>query len=270
MEHRLTLRAEGYETFTRFFSPDELASGECVDIALVRSAGATEQSTGTADGPATPTPDTLHGQVLHDGAPVTDGWLRVEIPIEERDTWNVCLIRGCPVPVGTGTLEQVAIAADGSFELRRVHPGFAYLVADVPGLPLQVKAIEILPRETWPDGRPEFRFETLPAGEITGSVSGVPPAMRGRLWVVAFDDAVVRRAVRTCADDTFEFSDLPAGRYGIRVGHDAWSKLQGNYPEIFPADEENPITAEPWIGIDPIQLEPGAVVDGIEVRFGAP
>lgn len=265
-EHRLRLTAEGYEERTQFFSHDELRSAAEIEIALTPL----ETDDAGVHDSANPAPDVLRGRVLHEGKPVADGWLRVEIPLEECDIWNVRLVRGCPVPVGTGTIERVAIATDGSFELKSVHPGFAYLVADVPGLPLQVRATQILPHEAWPDGRPEFQFEAVPPGKIQGSVQDVPPMMRGRLWAVAFDEAVVRRAVRIRADDTFVFEGLPPGDYGIRVGHDSWSRLQGNYPEIFPKDAEEPITAQPWTGIEPIHLAPGATVDSIEVRFGAP
>ena len=99
-----------------------------------------------------------------------------------------------------------------------------------------------------------INLAAMEGGSIAGRVEHVPEAMAGQVWVVAFNENIIRREARAGRDGAFRLDGLPAGRYGVKVGHDAYK--DPHIPVIRPFSQERTPEelaqwkkkAEPWQG----------------------
>jgi hypothetical protein len=95
--------------------------------------------------------------------------------------------------------------------------------------------------------------------------------MAGQVWIIAFDATILRREALVSADGTFRLEDLPPGRYGLKVGHDAYS--DPHVPRSKAGEKFGPTgwkPAEPWQGAVVVTLEPGETAGGVVVDFRPP
>jgi hypothetical protein len=171
-------------------------------------------------------------------------------------------MRGCPVPRPAWPAYAVELATDGVFAFEQVQPSrLAFLVVAVPGRALHIQKLELRP-----GGQRELDVAMRAGGAIRGRVTGVPEAMHGRLFVVAFDQFLVRMETRIAADDSFSLTDLPPGTYGLRVGHDAFELLRNAWPEVF-TGHSNDDAARPWLGIERLRVASEETLDDVTVPF---
>jgi hypothetical protein len=81
-------------------------------------------------------------------------------------------------------------------------------------------------------------------GSISGWVKGAPRGWQGFLWVVAFSKTGIRAETRVAPNGEFSLQGLPAGEYGVKVGHDAFDDAEVPQGTVPPEDWERP--ADPW------------------------
>lgn len=204
----------------------------------------------------------VRGKVAIDGRPCTEGWASICYPKPEADTLNVELCRCCPVPQGASAYCEVELDIDGTFTFDHVLPAArALLVIAVPGRAPHVQKLSLAV-----GARPMLDIALQPGAAIRGRVTGVPEAMRGRLFVVAFDQYVVRRDVRIAVDGSFAVTNLPPGSYGLRVGHDDAELLAEAWPEVY-GDESNEEEARPWAGVELLHVKAGQTLTGVTVPY---
>ena len=151
---------------------------------------------------------------------------------------NAGVQRGRTVPSPRFEMLHVPVRPDGTYaidelKLRLGNPGRWFLVFEEPGHapavfgPSSLKPGERSRRSTWTSWR---------AGRSPGGSSTSPRPMAGQVWVVAFNENVIRREARVGRDGTFRLDGLPPGRYGVKVGHDAYR--DPHIPEIPPIGQE--------------------------------
>ncbi|MEW4566964.1 carboxypeptidase-like regulatory domain-containing protein [Tautonia sp. JC769] len=216
------------------------------------------------------------GVVTRDGTPIADGgrvgaWQKRRA---ENDRVNANLRRGRTVPSSGFEWRWVPVESDGSFVIEdlAIHPRSRdrpwFFVFDEPG----GASATVGPLEIGRDDREiEVEIPVFEQGSIAGTVEHVPEAMAGQIWVVLFDDGVVRREVLANLDGSFRFDRLPPGRYGLKAGHDG-----SRDPHVPVIDRENPDPtlwnkpAEPWQGAAIVTVEPGGTSTGIAVDARPP
>jgi hypothetical protein len=208
----------------------------------------------------------LRGKVVHEGKPVASGLVTLCYRNREMNLVNGYVLRG---RVTTAPYLEVATAAieQGQYELPASQAGQYFLTVYVPGqAPFLSSHVSVQSGE-WK----QFDLETQASGSIAGKVQDLPVESQGYLWVVAFSKKGYRAEVPVRADGTFQFPALPAGEYGLKVGHDA---IRDRDAEVrFPAKpdkqafEEYQKKAEapsnPWLRVKEVKLETGQAVKDV-------
>ncbi|WP_169977692.1 carboxypeptidase-like regulatory domain-containing protein [Tautonia rosea] len=185
---------------------------------------------------------------------------------------NAAIRRGRTVPMNGYEWAWSRVEADGSFAIDDLaidtRWGSWFLVYDgTDGASAVVGPLDI-GRD---DREVEVEIPVLEHGSIEGMVEHVPEAMAGQIWVVLFDDGVVRRETLASPDGAFRFDRLPPGRYGLKAGHDG-----SKDPHVPSLDRENPDPtlwqkpAEPWQGAVIVAVEPGETAERVVVDARPP
>jgi hypothetical protein len=83
---------------------------------------------------------------------------------------------------------------------------------------------------------------------------------------VAFTDTALQAETRVLSDGTFSLRQLPPGRYGLKVGHDAYRDSEipdrsNHSPEAWGA------TPEPWKRAVVVEVTAGEERSGIELEL---
>jgi hypothetical protein len=212
----------------------------------------------------------VKGLVSRGGKPVgggrVGGWLKRR---REMDRVNVGIMRGRTLPIGGYEFARTTVNSDGTFALENLKAGtWFFLYEELTGPPMIVGPVTI----TNKDRTLIVNIALKEGGAIEGRVADVPAAMAGQIWVIAFDPTIQRREVVVSTDGSFSLGDLPAGRYGLKAGHDAYidPHVARSKPgeKSDPRDFERP--AEPWQGAVVVTVEPGQTVRGVVVDFGPP
>jgi hypothetical protein len=215
------------------------------------------------------------GIVTRDGKPVAGGG-RVGAWQKRRKEWdrvNAAIERGRTVPTDGFEFVWSTAGSDGRYSLENLKPGSRfgtwYFMYEEPGrAPSVVGPVKI----TAKDRTLTIDIPATAGGTIEGRVEHVPPAMAGRVWVVAFDAGVIRREALVAPDGTFRLENLPSGRYGLKAGHDAYE--DPHVPRAPKGSRLDPSwwekSAEPWQGAVVATVEPGRTVRGIVVDFRPP
>jgi hypothetical protein len=220
----------------------------------------------------------LVGTVTRAGRPVATGRLGAWWQRKEFDRVNAGVQRGRTVPSPRFEMLHVPVRPDGSYaidelKLRLGNPGHWFLAFEEPGHaptvlgPLALKADQ---RER------TFDLAAVEGGSIAGRVAHVPEAMAGQVWVVAFNENIIRREVRASRGGTFRLDDLPPGRYGLKAGHDAYR--DPHIPVLPPFDQKRTPEqlaqwtkkAEPWQGAVRVIVRSGETTAGVQVDFRPP
>ncbi len=214
------------------------------------------------------------GVVTRDGKPVAGGgrvggWRKRR---KEQNRVNAAIHRGRVVAMAGFEFAWARVGPDGSYALEnlKADPRFGpwYFVYEEPGrAPTVVGPIKITDK----DRALPVDMAVADGGAIEGRVEGVPAAMAGQVWVVAFDGGVIRREALASSDGTFRLEGLPPGRYGLKAGHDAYEDPhvpRGEPGKIDPSEWQK--SAEPWQGAVAVAVGPGATARGVVVDFRPP
>jgi hypothetical protein len=220
----------------------------------------------------------LVGTVTREGRPITFGRIGAWWQRDEFDRVNVAVQRGRTVPAPRFEMLHATIRPDGTYEiddlkLRPGNPGRWLLVVEQPGhAPGVFSSLRLNSGET----QQTINLEVEEGGAITGRVEHVPEPMAGLVWVVAFNENVIRREVRVGRDGTFRLDDLSPGRYGLKVGHDTYR--DPHIPEIGGIGQERTPQqralwrkkAEPWQGTVEAIVRPRRTTSGLLLDFRPP
>jgi hypothetical protein len=207
---------------------------------------------------------TIAGKVTRDGRPVQSGWVALWALPRPRNAPNSPVMRE-RTAVGEPIVRASFPIRDGSYSLDVPFQSEAwYVVAEEAGHPLtQVGPIAIGLNE-----KKSLDIACTEGGWIRGRVKNVPRGWEGQLWVVAFSKTSIREESRVAPDGTFSFPALPAGEYGLKVGHDAYDdpevypgSLMRDHPEAF---KEN---ADPWKRAKLVSVHAGQTTAGVEVEL---
>jgi hypothetical protein len=214
----------------------------------------------------------ITGVVTRDGRSVGGGrvgaWRKGP---KEMNRPNVTIRRGRTVPMSGYEFAWATVGPDGTFALRNVkaRSGPWFLLYEEPAGPPTIVGPFAITSE---DRTRKVDIAASRGGAIEGQVQHVPAAMAGQVWVVAFDDTIMRREVLVAADGTFRLDNLPPGRYGLKAGHDAyvdphvprWKAGERPGPEVFRE------LAEPWQGALVFTVESGRTTRGAVIDFRPP
>ena len=164
--------------------------------------------------------------------------------------------RGRTVPAPRFEMLHAPVRPDGTYaidglKLHAGNPGRWFLVFEEPG---HAPAVLGPPAVKAGERQRMINLAAVEGGSIAGRVEHVPEAMAGQVWVVAFNENIIRREARAGRDGAFRIDGLPSGRYGVKVGHDAYQDphIAENRPlgrESTPEERpQRPKKAEPWQG----------------------
>lgn len=220
----------------------------------------------------------LVGRVTREGQPLTSGRVGAWWQRSEFDRVNPSVQRGRTVPSPRWEMLHTAVQPDGTYaindlKLQLGNAGRWYLAVEEPGhAPAIVGPLDLNAGEA----QRTFDLAAEEGGTIAGRVAHVPESMAGQVWVVAFNENILRREVRVDAAGAFRLDDLPPGRYGLKVGHDAYK--DPHIPAVPPWGEKRTPEelaewkkkAQPWQGAVEATVRSGATTAGVVVDFRPP
>jgi hypothetical protein len=217
---------------------------------------------------------TVTGVVTRGGKPVGGGrvgaWQKRRA---EMNRPNVAIQRGRTVPMWGFEFGRTIVNADGTFAIQQLKAGpwfgpWFFVYEELTGPPTIVGPITI--KST--DRKLTVDIAAREGGAIEGRLDHVPAAMAGQVWVIAFDDMILRREALVSADGTFRLEGLPPGRFGLKSGHDAYT--DPHVPRWESQEKLDPTQfqklAEPWQGAVVVAVEPGKTTRGMVVDFRPP
>ncbi|MBI3837878.1 MAG: carboxypeptidase regulatory-like domain-containing protein [Planctomycetia bacterium] len=256
-EYTLTFSAAGYqdaETFTPLVKDLQPISGITVKLKKDKDGAKLEIQR-----------QRFVGRVTRDGKPLKSGWVGLWALRRPFDTMNAHIMRGRtatgdPIAYSSAPIQDGAYSLDVPFQ-----QGGWYVVAEAPGQAItQVGPFRIAANE-----EQKLDIACIEGGSISGRVQNVLDAWRGQLWVVAFSPTAVRAETRIDADGNFSFERLPQGKYGLKVGHDAYEDSEvpraKDWKDI-PKDAWTRI-ADPWKRAIIVKIEAGQAVTGVQLEL---
>jgi hypothetical protein len=220
----------------------------------------------------------LVGTVTREGRPVTFGRISAWWQREEFARVNAGVERGRTVPAPRFEMLHAPIRPDASYaiddlKLRLGNPGRWLLVVEEPGhAPAVFSSLGLRSGET----QRTLNLDAQEGGSIAGRIEHVPEAMAGQIWVVAFNENLIRREARVGRDGAFRLDGLPPGRYGLKVGHDAYR--DPHIPDIGRMGQERTPEqqalwrkkAEPWQGAVEAIVHSRRTTCGLVIDFRPP
>lgn len=227
-------------------------------------------------------PDDEHvrvvGRITREGRTVSSGRVGAWFQREEFDRVNAGVQRGRTVPSPRFEMYHATVHPNGAYaieglKLDQGRPGRWFLAFEEPG---HAPLILATPAPMAGENERTIDLNTVEGGSIAGIVEHVPKAMGGQVWVVAFSENIVRRETRVGRDGTFRLDDLPPGRYGVKVGHDAYRDPhipkvpalgEPRTPEDLAAWKKK---AEPWQGAVVAVVRSGATTSDVRLDFRPP
>jgi hypothetical protein len=257
MEYTLTFSAAGYhdaETFTPLVKELQPISGITVQLKRDKDGAKPEVQK-----------QRFVGVVTLDGKSIKSGWVGLWALRRPRDVMNAYMMRG-RTSTGDPVFYASAPIRDGAYSLDApFQDGGWYVVVDEPGQAItQVGPFRIHANE-----EKKLDIACTEGGGIRGRVENVPDAWKGQLWVVAFSPTAVRAETRADAEGNFSFKQLPPGKYGLKVGHDAYEDSEvprdKDWKNI-PKDAWTRI-ADPWKRATMVTVEAGRESDGVKLKL---
>jgi Carboxypeptidase regulatory-like domain len=252
-EYHLTLIAEGYhdgEAFTPRVTKLQPIDG--LEVKLKRKAKGSRPQIQK---------QIITGTVTRDGKPVRLGWVGLWKVRRSGNLVNAPILRGRTTASPAARLAS-AMIRDGAYSLEVPYQGSDwFVVAEEPSHaltqlgPLTIKANE----------EKTLDIACIEGGSILGEVKNVADGWQGQLWAIAFNATGVRAETRAGADGTFTFEQLPPGRYGLKVGHDAYTDSEMPRQDIH-ADAFSRLS-EPWSRAVAVTVESGGTVRGVELEL---
>ncbi len=180
----------------------------------------------------------------------------------ERKLPYVDIQRGRTVRTEWNPLSFVTASSPGNYSLELRNEDRWFVVVEEPNQaptirgPFEMKMSEIR----------KLDIELESGGSIAGQVRGIPADAAGQWWVVAFDRGVWRAETRINQDGTFRLDRLPAGDFGLKVGHDGLHDADN--PE-HPSESETNNFADPWHGAHVVALRQGQSVTNVVLEVPA-
>ena len=211
------------------------------------------------------------GVVTRDGRAVGGGRVGAWKKLRDLNRINVSVRRGRTSPRGGYEFAWGKVGPDGTFAIEGLKPGPWYLTFEEPG-----RASTALGPIELKKGDPARKLDlaVVAGSSIEGRVENVPSSMAGQVWVIAFDDAITRREVQVAADGSFRLDGLPPGRYGLKVGHDAYvdphALTEMGWPEMAKYRELLNQPGEPWRGAVVVDPKAGETSRGVVLDFRPP
>jgi len=256
----LTVRAPGYEDAEA--NLDERKQYEDITGVVIKA----RRNGSTAAANAIPVAK-IQGRLTRNGQPVTSAWVSAVRVRSERKLPYVDIQRGRTARTEWNPLSFVTVSASGNYSLELRNEDRWYVVVEEPNQaptirgPFAMKMNQIH----------KLDIELEPGGSIAGQVRGIPADAAGQWWVVAFDRGVWRAETRINQDGTFRLDRLPAGEFGLKVGHDGLHDADN--PE-HPSDSEMQNFADPWHGAHVVSLRADQaltdVILDVPAAVGAP
>lgn len=219
----------------------------------------------------------LDGKVTRGGDPVRSGRVSAWWQRYDYDRASAPILRGRTVLAPATEMLHSAVRPDGSYAIDNLkilagRPGHWFLTFEEPGHapavlgPLPLKAGE---------RQRTFDIDAVEGGSLEGRVVDLPESMAGQVWVIAFNETMIRREARVRVNGTFRLDNLPPGRYGLKVGHDAYQ--DPHIPGLGPAWEHTPAElaelrkkSEPWQGAVEASVRSGETTRDVVVDFRPP
>lgn len=241
-EYHLALSADGYhdaEAYTPKVATLRPISGIVVKM--------TKKREGTK---AQVAQQTISGVVTRGGKPVRTGWVGLWLIRDADNAANGSVLRErtvCEAP----RIFRSALIRDGKYSVEVPFQDEQWLiVAEEPGQALtQVGPIKIALNQ-----KKHLDIACTHAGSIRGRVENVPAGWEGDLWAVAFTSTGIQAETRVERNGEFAFSQLPPGKYGLKVGHDGYHD-----PEVDSYDKP----PDPWRRAKIVTVDQGEAIDGV-------
>lgn len=193
---------------------------------------------------------------------VKTGWVGLWTVRHPENLVNAYVMRGRTIAPIQIIYDRSPIR-DGKYSLTVPFQGEGfYVVAELPGrAPTQLGPLAVALGEEKP-----LDIACVEGGAISGIVKHPPKGWENDLWVVAFTDTGIQSETRVSSDGTFSLDRLPPGRYGLKVGHDAYRDSEiPHHPGIPP--EAWKATSEPWKRAVVVEVKAGEESDGVELEL---
>jgi hypothetical protein len=251
----LTVRSPGYDDAEA--NLDERKEYEDIAGVVIKA----RRNGSSAPSDAIPMPK-IQGRLTRKGRPVASAWVSAVRVRDERKLPYVDIQRGRTVRTQWNALSFVAATPLGAYSLELRKEDRWYVVVEEPDQAPTIRG----PFEMKMNQIRKLDIELAPGGSIAGQVRGIPADAAGQWWVVAFDRGVWRSETRICKDGNFRLDRLPAGEFGLKVGHDAFH--DGDNPE-HPSESETKTFSDPWHGAHLVTLRPGQAVTNVVLEVPA-
>ncbi len=160
----------------------------------------------------------IQGRLTRDGRPVTSAWVGGVRVRSERKLPYVDIQRGRTVRTEWNPFSFATAGSSGNYSLELRNDDRWYVVVEESNQAPTIRG----PFEMKMGQTRKLDIELEPGGSISGKVRGIPADAAGQWWVVAFDRGVWRSETRINKDGSFRLDRLPAGEYGLKVGHDGF------------------------------------------------
>ncbi len=181
------------------------------------------------------------------------------IPRPLHNAPNTPIHRGVPVTGGGMACDWTTVDEQGRRLGVRVWKG-AWLSLFRPGLP---DLWWRLPSKVSQSGV-DLDMTLVESGSVEGRIEPFDPETHGQLYVVAFDNTLIRYEVRVTRGGRFTFAALPEGEYGLTSAGDAFGRLRDEHGEDF-GFEDHERAAQPWRGAVRIEVQSGVQVRDVVV-----
>ncbi len=219
-----------------------------------------KKATGTR--PAVPRQQIM-GVVTRNGQLVKTGWVGLWAVQGTPNVANANISRGRTVAAGPIVYASAPIR-DGKYSLNVPFQSKEwFVVVEEPSQPLtQIGPIALQLNE-----EKKLEIACTAGGSIAGRVQRTPEGWRGSLWVVAFTKTGIRCETRVAEDGSFLLGHLPAGEFGLKVGHDAYddSEVPRDFRHTSKESLEKP--ADPWKRAKFVSVSPDRYITGVELEL---
>lgn len=205
---------------------------------------------------------TISGEVTEGGRAVKTGWVGLWTIRRPEAAIGAPVRRGRTIAPTEIIYDRCPIR-DGKYSLTVPFQGEGfYLVAELRGrAPTQVGPISIAL-----DEKKSLNIACVEGGAISGVVKNLLNGWENDLWVVAFTDTGIQAETRVSSDGTFSLHQLPPGRYGLKVGNDAYHDSEiprrpNDTPKAWGAKPE------PWKRAVVVEVKASQESDGVELEL---
>jgi hypothetical protein len=252
--YHVTVMAEGFDDAEAFVEP--LKKYEDVSGIFIKA----RRNGSKAPADTVPVPR-ITGTLTRSGRPVTSAWVSLWELRTERQLPDAWIQRGRTVAAQAWLPRSEVPSSAGVYSLDAPDQGRWYVTVEEPNRAPTLQG----PFDIELNQKLHLDIGLSPGGSISGRVREIPTDSVGYWWVVVFDRTVWRAECRVEKDGTFRLDDLPAGEYGLKVGHDGFH--DADVPDR-PSAADLKRQTHPWQAATVVQVKPGQTVT--DVMLAAP